>query len=137
PKNKDDTYSHTSPPNLNQLEKEFKIAISDSLNKYCYDFCKVGLAAILLDPRTKKMLAFTNRERAKARTKLRNEFDNLQHLNIISNDQPQQTLTLITTEITQNPFFEGIFGVQDQEDTTLDELERYLNITPINYNANS
>ncbi|RIB02630.1 hypothetical protein C2G38_2049909 [Gigaspora rosea] len=117
PESEDDTYSHASLPNLNQLEKEFKIAISDSLNKYWHDFCEVGLVATLLDPRTKKMSAFTNREQEKARTKLKNGFDNLQYLNITSDDQPQQTSTLITTEITQNPFFEEIFGVQNQEDT--------------------
>ncbi|CAG8716880.1 24240_t:CDS:2 [Gigaspora margarita] len=89
PKSEDDTYSHASLPNLNQLEKEFKIAISDSLNKYWLNFCEVGLVATLLDPRTKKM----------------------SHLNITSDDQPQQISTLITTKITQNPFFEGIFRV--------------------------
>ncbi|CAG8590480.1 42676_t:CDS:2, partial [Gigaspora margarita] len=70
------------PPDLNQIEMQFKIAISDSLNKYWHDFCEVGLAE----------------------TKLRNEFENL-HLNITSNDQPeQQTSTVIVTEIMQNPF---------------------------------
>ncbi|CAG8730366.1 4802_t:CDS:2, partial [Dentiscutata heterogama] len=101
---KDDTYSHALLlPNLNQLEKEFKIAISDSLNKYWLDFCEVGLVATFLDSRTKKI-----------------------------DDQPQQISTLITTKITQNLFFESIFRVQDQEDMTLNELEQYLNIAPIN-----
>ncbi|CAG8702673.1 2750_t:CDS:2, partial [Cetraspora pellucida] len=136
--NDDDTHSHApSPlPDLDQIEKQFKIAISDSLNKYWLDFREVGLVATLLDPRTKKMTAFTNREREKAETKLRNEFENLQHINITSNDQPvQQTSTSKATEIMQNPFFEGIFGVQGQEDTPLDEVARYLKITPIT-NAN-
>ncbi|CAG8740450.1 25395_t:CDS:2 [Dentiscutata erythropus] len=92
-KSEDDTYSHApSSSNLNQLEKEFKIAISDSLNKYWLDFCEVGLVATLLDPKNQK---------------------NVSHLNITSDDQLQQTSTLITTEITQNSFFESIFGVQD------------------------
>ncbi|CAG8728914.1 16105_t:CDS:2, partial [Dentiscutata heterogama] len=110
------------PPDLDQIEKQFKIAISDSLNKYWHEFHDVGLIATLLDPRTKKITIFTNREREKAETKLRNEFENL-HLNITSNDQPeQQALPSMATEIMQNPFFEGIFGVRSQEDTPLDEV---------------
>ncbi|CAG8510944.1 12760_t:CDS:2 [Cetraspora pellucida] len=50
--NDDDTHSHApSPlPDLDQIEKQFKIAISDSLNKYWLDFHEVGLVATLLDP---------------------------------------------------------------------------------------
>ncbi|CAG8597794.1 1238_t:CDS:2, partial [Dentiscutata heterogama] len=121
--NKDNTHLHASlpPPNLDQIEKQFKIAISDSLNKYWHDFCEVGLVATFLDPRTKKMSAFTNKEREKAETKLRNEFETL-YLNITSSDQSEQQISMpIVTEIIQNPFFEGIFGVQNQEDTPLDE----------------
>ncbi|CAG8749026.1 24678_t:CDS:2, partial [Gigaspora margarita] len=77
------------PPDLDQIERQFKIAISNSLNKYWHNFCEVGL--------------------------------NL-HFNITSNDQPeQQTSMVIVTEIMQSPFFEGIFGVQDQEDMPLDK----------------
>ncbi|CAG8679600.1 22294_t:CDS:1 [Cetraspora pellucida] len=111
--NDDNTHSHApSPlPDLDQIKKQFKIAISDSLNKYWLDFYEVGLVATLLDLRTKKMTAFTNRKRKKAETKLRNEFENLQYINITSNDQPlQQTSTSKATEIMQNPFFEVIFG---------------------------
>ncbi|CAG8676039.1 24530_t:CDS:1, partial [Dentiscutata erythropus] len=82
------------------------------------------------------MSAFTNREREKAETKLRNEFEIL-HLNITSSNQSeQQTSTPIVTEIMQNPFFEDIFGVQNQEDTPLDEVAQYMKTTPISYNAN-
>ncbi|CAG8492427.1 15260_t:CDS:2, partial [Dentiscutata heterogama] len=95
------------PSDLDQIEKQFKIAISNSLNKYWHEFHDIGLIATLLDPRTKK---------------LTNEFENL-HLNITSNDQPeQQALPSMATEIMQNPFFEGIFGVRSQEDTPLDEV---------------
>ncbi|CAG8779638.1 8609_t:CDS:2, partial [Dentiscutata erythropus] len=87
------------PPDFDQIEKQFKIAITDSLNKYWHKF-----------------------QREKAKTKLRNEFENL-HLNITSNDQPeQQALPSMVTEIMQNLFFEGIFGVRSQEDTPLDEV---------------
>ncbi|CAG8446597.1 319_t:CDS:2 [Cetraspora pellucida] len=50
--NDDNTHSHTSspPPDLDQIEKQFKIAISNSLNKYWLNFHKVGLVATLLDP---------------------------------------------------------------------------------------
>ncbi|CAG8729751.1 16781_t:CDS:2 [Cetraspora pellucida] len=43
--NDDDTHLHTSLllPNLDQIEKQFKIAISDSLNKYWHNFYKAGL----------------------------------------------------------------------------------------------
>ncbi|CAG8795491.1 3079_t:CDS:2, partial [Racocetra fulgida] len=132
--NDDNTYSQapSSPPDLDQIEKQFKIAIYDSLNKYWYDFREVGLVATLLDLRTKRISAFTNREREKAETKLRNEFKNLQCINNISNDQPvQQTLSTVT-EIMQNLFFESIFGVQGQEDILLDKVARYLKITSIN-----
>ncbi|CAG8836767.1 18035_t:CDS:2, partial [Gigaspora margarita] len=101
------------PPDLDQIEKKFKIAILDSLNKYWHDF---------------------------AREKLRNEFKNLQHLNVIGNYQleqlEQQISTSIGTEMMQNPFFEGIFGAQDQV-TPLDEVVQYLNMPYINHNANS
>ncbi|CAG8585141.1 17688_t:CDS:2, partial [Racocetra fulgida] len=103
--NEDDNtlYAPPPPPDLDQIEKNFKIP------------------ATLLDPQTKKIPAFTNREREKAREKLKNEFENLQHLNFTDNYQPeQQTSTPISTEIMQNPFFEGIFGAQSQ-DTPLDE----------------
>ncbi|CAG8680107.1 5275_t:CDS:2 [Gigaspora margarita] len=73
------------PPDLDQIEKQFKIAISNFLNKYWHDFCEVGLVATFLDSQTKKMAVFTNREQEKAKTKLRNEFEDL-HLNITSND---------------------------------------------------
>ncbi|CAG8467041.1 8685_t:CDS:1 [Gigaspora margarita] len=119
-----ENYDNTPPlpPDLDQIEKQFKIAISDSLNKYWHNFHEVGLVATLLDPQTKKIAVFTNREQEKAETKLRNEFENL-HLNITSNDQPeQQTSTVTVTKIIQNPFFESIFGVQDQEDMPLDEV---------------
>ncbi|CAG8755070.1 23539_t:CDS:2 [Gigaspora margarita] len=81
------------PPDLDQIEKQFKIAI--------------GMIFV--------------KEREKAETKLRNEFENL-YFNITSNDQPEQQTSMVTvTEIMQNLFFEGIFGVQDQEDTLLDK----------------
>ncbi|CAG8736626.1 16785_t:CDS:2, partial [Racocetra fulgida] len=134
--NKRDTPS--PPPDLDQIEKQFKIAIYNSLNKYWYDFREVGLVATLLDLRTKRMSAFTNREREKAETKLRNEFENLQRINNTSNDQPVQQTSSTVIEIMQNLFFEDIFGVQGQEDIPLDEVARYLKITPINnYNVNS
>ncbi|CAG8452590.1 16365_t:CDS:2 [Racocetra fulgida] len=137
--NDDDTHSQASspPPDLDQIEKQFKIAIYDSLNKYWYNFRVVGLVATLLDPWTKRMSAFTNREQKKAETKLRNEFENLQCINNTSNDQLVQQTSSTVTEIMQNLFFEGIFGVQDQEDIPLNKVARYLKITPINnYNVN-
>ncbi|CAG8685837.1 12981_t:CDS:2, partial [Racocetra fulgida] len=103
--NNDDIYSQASlpPSDLDQIEKQFKIAIYDFLNKYWYDFREVGLVATLLDPGPKEL---------------------------------QQTSSTVT-EIMQNLFFEGIFGVQDQEDIPLDEMAQYLKITPINnYNVN-
>ncbi|CAG8566799.1 4332_t:CDS:2, partial [Scutellospora calospora] len=65
-------------------------------------------------------------------------YDFYEQLNITSNNElEQETLLLADTEIMQNPFFEGIFGTQEQEDTTsLDEIARYLDIAPINYNYN-
>ncbi|CAG8506259.1 1225_t:CDS:2, partial [Dentiscutata heterogama] len=91
-----------------------------------------------VDPWTKKISAFTNREYEKAETKLKNEYKNLQHLNITSNDQPKQQISIpIITKIMQNLFFEGIFEVQVQEDMPLDEVAQYLKIAPINYNSNS
>ncbi|CAG8572889.1 2710_t:CDS:1, partial [Dentiscutata heterogama] len=63
-KNNNNTYLHALPllPYFNQIKKQFKIAISNSLNKYWLDFHEVELVATLLDPWTKKMSAFTNRE---------------------------------------------------------------------------
>ncbi|CAG8577174.1 3380_t:CDS:2, partial [Scutellospora calospora] len=59
----------------------------------------------------------------KAEMKLRNKFENLQYINITNNDQlVQQTPMSTVTEIMQNLFFEGIFGVQNQEDMPLDEI---------------
>ncbi|CAG8809122.1 22077_t:CDS:2, partial [Racocetra persica] len=71
----DDTPCAPPPPsNLDQIEKKFKIVISNSLNKYWHDFCDIGLA----------------------REKLKNEFENLQHLNFTNNYQlEQQTSTSI------------------------------------------
>ncbi|CAG8810941.1 1711_t:CDS:2, partial [Gigaspora margarita] len=86
-KNYDDT--PPLPPDLDQIEKQFKIAISDSLNKYWHDFHEVGLVATFLDPQTKKIA--------------------------------QQISMVTVTEIMLNPFFESIFGVQDQEDMLLDK----------------
>ncbi|CAG8551966.1 11491_t:CDS:2, partial [Dentiscutata heterogama] len=106
------TYLHALPllPDLNQMKKQFKIAISDSLNKYWLDFCEVRLK----------------------------EYKDLQHLNIVSNNQPkQQTSIPIINEIMQNLFFKSIFEVQDQEDMSLDEVVEYLKISLNNYNANS
>ncbi|CAG8529291.1 45391_t:CDS:2 [Gigaspora margarita] len=93
--------------------------------------------ATLLDPQTKKMILFTSREREKARIKLKDEFEKLQQLNISGDNQLEQETLLIAPEITQNPFFEGIFWVQNQEDIApLDEVIRYLDLAPMNYNAN-
>ncbi|CAG8676042.1 24531_t:CDS:2 [Dentiscutata erythropus] len=41
--NEDDTHLHAPllPPDLDQIEKQFKIAISDSLNKYWMIFVKL------------------------------------------------------------------------------------------------
>ncbi|CAG8782544.1 9152_t:CDS:1, partial [Cetraspora pellucida] len=47
----DNTHLHASlsPFDLDQIEKQFKIVISNSLNKYWHDFHKAELVAILLD----------------------------------------------------------------------------------------
>lgn len=83
------------------------------------------------------MTSFTSREREKARIKLKDEFEKLQQLNISGDNQLEQETLPIAPEITQNPFFEGIFGVQNQEDIApLDEVIRYLDLAPMNYNAN-
>ncbi|CAG8753597.1 16418_t:CDS:2, partial [Racocetra fulgida] len=54
--NDDDTHSQAPLPlsDLDQIEKQFKIAIYDSLNKYWYDFHEVELVATLLDSQTKR-----------------------------------------------------------------------------------
>ncbi|CAG8705528.1 31076_t:CDS:2, partial [Gigaspora margarita] len=127
-----DACSHalSSSPNLDPIEKEFKNAIVNSLEKNWHDFHKIGLVATLLDPRTKKITLFTSSECEKARMKLRDEFEN-------SDSQLEQETLLIAPEITQNPFFEAIFGVQDHKDIVpLDEVIRYLDLAPIDYNAN-
>ncbi|CAG8816572.1 27389_t:CDS:2, partial [Gigaspora margarita] len=50
-----------------------------------------------------------------AKEKLRNEFENLQYLNITENYQLEQQISTLTgTEMMHNPFFEDIFGAQDQ-----------------------
>ncbi|CAG8724656.1 12400_t:CDS:2, partial [Gigaspora rosea] len=100
-----DARSHalSLPPNLDLIEKEFKNAIFNSLEKNWYDFHEIGLVATLLDPRTKKISLFTSKE---------------------------QTLPT-APEITQNLFFEGIFGVQDHKDIApLDEVIQYLDLAP-------
>ncbi|CAG8815001.1 37923_t:CDS:2, partial [Gigaspora margarita] len=79
--------------------------------------------ATLLNSQTKKMILFTSREREKARIKLKDKFEKLQQLNISGDNQLEQETLLIAPEITQNPFFESIFGVQNQENIApLDEL---------------
>ncbi|CAG8774517.1 38862_t:CDS:2 [Gigaspora margarita] len=124
--------------NFDLIEKEFKNAIFNSLEKNWYDFYEIRLVATLLDPRTKKMISFTSREREKARMKLRDEFEKLQRLIISSNSQLEQKTLPIASEIIQNSFFESIFGVQDHEDIApLDEVIRYLDLAPIDYNTNS
>ncbi|CAG8778716.1 14354_t:CDS:2 [Gigaspora margarita] len=63
------------------------------------------------------------RNRSKARIKLKDEFEKLQQLNISGNNQLEQETLPIASEIIQNLFFEGIFGVQNQEDIApLDEV---------------
>ncbi|CAG8716422.1 12538_t:CDS:1, partial [Dentiscutata heterogama] len=94
--------------------------------------------ATLLDPRTKKMTPFTNRECKKARIKLKDEFKKLRRLYISSNNQLEQEILQTASKIMQNLFFEDIFEIQDQEDIVLlDEVIQYLDLAFINYNANS
>ncbi|CAG8491533.1 9204_t:CDS:2 [Racocetra fulgida] len=124
-----DTHLLPPPPNLNHIVQEFKSTIYKSLMHYWNEFHEIGLVATLLDPHTKRMTAFTSREREKARAKLRSEFEISQQHNITSNNNPEQGISTITTNLTQNPFFEGIFGIQDQKEIEpLDEIAQYLDL---------
>ncbi|CAG8785823.1 4107_t:CDS:2 [Racocetra fulgida] len=101
---------------------QVKQKIYNSLQKYWGNLNNAGLLAILLDSRLKKICPWPNYIREKTIRLYREELDT------IANDRPLPTASPQATTSSTNRYFTSIFYDYSNDDSTDNELDKYMDI---------